>query len=232
MKVCAVQLEPVPGNIEENIKRHLEWITRAEEAHADIVFFPELSLTGYEPTLAAALATTADDARLIVLQHKSDEKGIVIAAGLPVAGAAGVEIAMLIFQPQLPVAVYSKQYLHDDEIPFFTAGRQQLTIDVAGVRIAPAICYESLLTEHAAQAHAKGANLYMASVAKSQKGVDAAMHHYPAIAKQFSLTVIMANSVGTCDNFCSAGQSAAWNSNGIITTRLDRESQGMITLDM
>ena len=64
MKIGAVQLQPIPGDILSNVARHLNFIQVAVDQDADLVFFPELSLIGYEPTLAQSLATDKTDGRL------------------------------------------------------------------------------------------------------------------------------------------------------------------------
>lgn len=63
MKICIAQTRPVKGDIEQNIQNHKEMIHSVVSHDADMVIFPELSLTGYEPELAEQLATTKDDDR-------------------------------------------------------------------------------------------------------------------------------------------------------------------------
>lgn len=62
--IAAVQSNSIKGAISQNVHRHAELATAARERGADVVVFPELSLTGYEPRHAARLALDADDARL------------------------------------------------------------------------------------------------------------------------------------------------------------------------
>lgn len=52
MKLCSAQIQPIKGDIDRNIQKHIFFINSAIENGADLIFFPELSLTGYEPTLA------------------------------------------------------------------------------------------------------------------------------------------------------------------------------------
>ncbi|MFP3681720.1 nitrilase-related carbon-nitrogen hydrolase, partial [Pseudomonas sp. SIMBA_041] len=52
MKLCAVQLASLKGDLQGNLERHLVCIEQAVALGAELVVFPELSLTGYEPTLA------------------------------------------------------------------------------------------------------------------------------------------------------------------------------------
>src|ERR1700748_466113 len=98
MKIAVVQMRSVKGDIAANIERHKELISLALEGGADAVFFPELSITGYEPGLAAALAAGPDDTRLDVFQSFSDERTIIIGVGMPVRMEEGVGIGMIIFQ--------------------------------------------------------------------------------------------------------------------------------------
>jgi predicted amidohydrolase len=49
------------GDIQRNIEHHKNFIALAGSYGVDTVIFPELSLTGYEPALAKALATHTDD---------------------------------------------------------------------------------------------------------------------------------------------------------------------------
>jgi len=78
MKLCAAQIRPFKGNIQKNIEAHKRFIELAVSYKADIIIFPELSLTGYEPTLAKELATTQDDKRLDEFQSISDTKKITV----------------------------------------------------------------------------------------------------------------------------------------------------------
>ena len=46
-KVALCQIRPVLGDLERNFEAHHAWLDRAEKDAADLVVFPELSLTGY-----------------------------------------------------------------------------------------------------------------------------------------------------------------------------------------
>ena len=55
MKLCAAQIKPINGDIEANIEKHKKLIDLAIANGADIIIFPELSITGYEPAVATGL---------------------------------------------------------------------------------------------------------------------------------------------------------------------------------
>ncbi len=56
MKICIAQVKSVPVDIQQNIENHKKWINLGVSFGADAIFFPELSLTGYEPALSKKLA--------------------------------------------------------------------------------------------------------------------------------------------------------------------------------
>lgn len=228
MKICAAQFQSKPGAIDANIKRHVELIEAVLPHNPDLIIFPELSITGYEPTLAKELATTADDIRFDVFQELADQNQLIIGVGFALKHSEGVRIALFFFMPNAPSTTYSKQLLHDDELPYFVPGTQDLFLDVKGIRIAPAICYESLQPTHIEKAKKNGANLYIASVAKPAGGLQKANEYFPKVAKQHQMTILMANAVGPSDNFVSAGQSAVWNQNGELAQQLNAKTEGWL----
>ena len=148
MKICIAQTRSIKGEIEKNIEIHKKFINLAISKRVDIIFFPELSLTGYEPKLAKNLVTTQDDPRFDVFQELSTSHSIIIGVGVPTNHDSEISIGMIIFQPNQFRQTYSKQILHSDELRYFVPGKQQVILTIEGKKIAPAICYESLQLEH------------------------------------------------------------------------------------
>lgn len=232
MRIGAAQFKPEAGNIQANLRQHLDLLKLALEHDLDLVVFPELSLSAYEPALAGQLATVPEDPALDVLQSFSDDNNISICAGIPLLSQEGILIGMVIFQPGLARRSYAKQILHKDELPFFRAGHQQVMIERDGKKLAPAICFESLQFDHVRQAHDLGANAYLASVAKSGNGLERAYQHYPRVAREFSMPVLLSNCYGPCDDFVSPGGSGVWDASGKCLGRLDDGINGLIGLDL
>ena len=231
MKICIAQIKPFKGDIDKNVQNHLKLIDLAVSHRADSIVFPELSLTSYEPKLSKDLATNQDDKRLNIFQTISDTKRITIGVGLPTISNSGVQISMIIFQPNKARQTYSKQHLHSDELPYFVNGQDQLILKIDNKQVAPAICYESLLPEHSEKVYRSGAEIYIASVAKSANGVAKAFKHFPQIAKQYSMTVLMSNCVGLCDDFESVGKSSIWNKKGVLLAQLNDTNEGILIVD-
>ena len=229
MKVGIAQTRPITADIPRNIQQHKTQIAKAVSSGADILIFPELSLTGYEPTLAQILAVDPDDKKLDVFQQLSDTHRLIIGAGIPTRHGDDVCISMALFQPGKPRQLYSKKYLHADEEPFFVGG--QHGPGRIGEDTALAICYEISVPQHAEEAHRNGARVYIASVAKFMHGIDKALARLAEIGSSYSMTVLMSNSVGQADGYECAGKSSAWDNKGRLLGQLDGYREGILLLD-
>ena len=231
MKICVAQTRPVKGDIKANIEHHKKLIDLAISNGGDTIIFPELSITGYEPLLAKELATTPGDNRFDDFQRISNTRQVTIGVGVPAKNIAGICISMILFQPHQSRQTYSKKYLHSDEEPFFVSGENSISLSGNQANIALAICYEISIPEHSENAYKNGAGIYIASVAKTKNGVEKAIDTLSHIARKYSMTVLMSNSVGYCDNFYSAGNTSAWNIQGELLGQLNDTDAGILIID-
>ena len=231
MKICIAQTKSEKGKVQENIQNHLRIIELGIKSNANLIIFPELSITNYEPDLAKELATEIENSIFNPFQELSNKNRVTIGIGMPTKANDEINISMLIFQPNKKRVVYSKQMLHSDEQPYFVSGNNQVILNIKGKKIAIGICYETLKLEHFLNTNQKGADIYIASVAKPKGGIEKAYKLFPKIAKEFNTAILMSNCVGNCDNFVSVGQSAVWNKNGELIEQLNSENQGIIIYD-
>lgn len=231
MKIAVAQTRPVKGDIKTNIDHHKKMISLAISGGADMIIFPELSITGYEPELAKELASSQDDSRFDELQLTSDDNGITIGVGVPTKNREGVCISMVIFQPHKARTTYSKKYIHPDEEPYFVSGQNFGCLPGTKPIIGLAICYELSIPAHWENAHNCGAEIYIASVAKTAEGVEKAHKSLSEIAGNYAMTVLMSNCVGRCDNFESAGKTAIWNNKGNLAAQLNNTDEGLLIID-
>ncbi len=231
MKIAVAQTEPIKGNIEKNIESHIFWIQKAIDENANLIFFPELSLTGYEPELADLLATNQDDKRLDCLQQLSDDHNIIIGVGLPTKSNNDLNISTIIFQPKAEKITYSKQYLYHTEKGIFKPAINPLIINYGSETIAPAICFELSNKEHHEYAIQNNASVYIASVLNSVNGVDEDLKKLSDIAKNYNMVACMANYIGESGGYKCAGKSSVWNKNGELIKQLDDKEEGLIIYD-
>ncbi|MBI5370837.1 MAG: carbon-nitrogen hydrolase family protein [Sphingobacteriales bacterium] len=232
MILCIGQTKPVKGDIRQNIEIHKKYIAAAIDKNADLIIFPELSLTGYEPALARELATTDMDGRLDIFQELSDTKKIIIGAGVPTINDNDLFISMIIFQPGGNRLTYSKQFLYPGEEAVFTAGQKPAYISFDDQNIiAPAICYELSNPGHAENAKARHATIYFASVLNSIKAIDGDIQKLSEIAQKHKMTVFMANYTGESGGYECAGRSSIWNTEGKLIGQLGDKAEGLLIYD-
>ena len=127
--------------------------------------------------------------------------------------------------------MYYKKYLHADEEPYFVSGQNTVGLIGCKPNIAFAICYEIFIPEHSENAFKIGAEIYIASVAKTSSGVEKAEKSLSSIANKYSMTVLMSNCIGHCDNFESAGKSSVWNNKGVLLGQLNGTNEGILIFD-
>jgi predicted amidohydrolase len=231
MKIAIAQLKPIKGDIEKNIKCHIDWIEQAINWNADMIVFPELSLSGYEPELACSLATNQSDKRLDCFQRLSDKNGITIGVGLPTEVNDDLYISMIIFRPGEERITYSKQYLYPTESGTFRAGFNPLVLRYETDVVAPAICYELSNKEHYEFAAQNKATVYLASVLNSVSGIDSDLAKLSAIAKDYKMITFMANYIGESGGYQCAGKSSVWNENGELIGQLGDQEEGLLIFD-
>lgn len=82
MKIAVAQVTSVLGDIEKNIKHHIEFCDRAIENNADLIVFPELSLTGYSVKDLNFVISLELDKTKILDKLKVKSKKISIVCGL------------------------------------------------------------------------------------------------------------------------------------------------------
>lgn len=79
IRLAIAQIGPSLGDLERNLDLHLEYVRRACDEDADVVMFPEQSLTGYFLSdLVTDVAVPRDDDRLNPLREASMDIDIVV----------------------------------------------------------------------------------------------------------------------------------------------------------
>lgn len=230
MIITLAQVQPKYRDMAYNLASQETFIRQAAESGSELIIFPELSISGYEPTLATEFATTTDDKRFQMFQELADQLHITIITSAPLRSEDGITISLLIYQTGAPVQVYSKQYLPDDEVPFFVPQQCSYRLE-SGLRIGLAICYELSVKEHFEQSNKGGLDIYMASTAKTADGSVKAHERMAELARDHGIMTLFVNSLGPADGVVCNGRSAAWDKNGQKLGELSSDSEGLLIVD-
>ena len=232
MKIALAQTRPVKGDLLTNIGAHVYYTHKAAEHGASIIFFSELSLTGYEPKLAHVLATTQENPHFEIFQAEANRYSITICAGVPIKDKEGIWIGMVIFGPNAARQTYGKKYIHPDEEAYFIPGPTITPLLIEGIKVAPAICYELSCPEHVENAILKGAGVYVASSAKTVEGNTRAFKVLANTAQTYQIPTMQVNCVGFADGSLKAGASSVWNKEGSLLMQLGDDDEGLLIYDM
>ena len=214
--LAAAQAVSIAGDLPANIARHLAFMRQAAEQGVEFLLFPELSLTGYERSLAAGLAMMPADPVLAPLRELARELKLVTVVGMPIRLSADgpVLIGALTFGADGSLQVYSKQHLHDGEEVAFAPGHGGEPLTIADERIALAVCADFSHASHPLRAAQSEANLYATSVLITENGYRPDTALLQGYARDHGMAVLMANHGGMTGGWQSAGRSALWAAGG------------------
>ena len=232
MIIAAAQTIPAKQNISQNLADHYRLVNLAADHGAQLVVFPEMSLTGYERELAADLAFLENDKRLDQLRKLANERNIVILAGAPILLKSGLHIGMFILEPNKTETIYTKQYLHEgEEIAFVPGEVNDLVVEVGTEIVSTAICADITNPAHPARAALAHSTLYIASIFYTPNGIAQGLTDLAKYAKTFSMNVLMSNFGGDSYGFASGGKSSFWQRNGDLIGSLDGTGEGLLIVE-
>lgn len=213
--IAAAQSTSFPGDVSRNVARHLQFGTLAAESGAQLLVFPELSLTGYEPAIARSNAVRPDGSDLDPLRWLATQAQMTVVVGAPVRNENDeLHIAALAIRPDGSVSTYTKEHVHQSEAEVFTPGRGGPSLPVEDATVALAICADATHPPHAAMAAALGANVYAVGVMIDEIGYARKMSLLRSYALEHRMAVLLANYSGATGGQVSAGKSAIWSEDG------------------
>ncbi len=221
LTIAVAQPLCVPYDVAANALTHAA-IVRA--AHARVVVFPELSLTGYE---LDAPAIAPDDPRLMPLVDACAETGSIALVGAPVDGDAGtVHIAVLAVDGSGATIAYRKMWLGGAEPGRFAPGGEPAVLDVEGWRLGLAVCKDTGVPQHASDTAALGIDAYVAGVLESTEDAAVPGERARRVANDHRVWVAIASFAGsTGGGYASAaGGSGIWAADGAVVAQAGPET--------
>ena len=238
LRLVMAQIDLLVGDISANSERVIESARRArDELDADLVVFPELTLTGYPPEdllLRPGLQLLVDAA---LDRIRAQISGIHVLVGHPEQTSAGrFNTASLIFEGEI-LARCRKHHLPNfsvfDEKRYFVSGEGFCVADVAGVTLGVSICEDIWMPEPARAAADAGARLLVnmnASPFHTGKGDE----REAVVRKRIEETacpVVYVNLVGGQDELVFDGESFVLDQSGATLVRAPACTEGLYPVD-
>ena len=240
LKIALAQINFLVGNIAANVDNIIKAASYArDELSADIVVFPELTITGYpaeDLLFRNDFISAANNAVYQIAERIAD---IAVVVGFPERDGNSLYNSAVVLHQGSILACYRKQMLPNygvfDEQRYFSAGTQPCVFEFNGVFIGLTICedvWKSGIIDETKQAGAELLLTLNASPFNAGK-----IHQREAVickqVKAAKIPLIYVNQVGGQDELIFDGASFVANSQGEIVFRAEefKEQISVIEFD-
>lgn len=239
LRIALAQLNLFVGDVAGNTQRLIDTSAQArDELRADLVLFPELSLTGYPPEDLLFHSGLRRQVKTAMDRVRSETSGITVVAGYPEYAEEGIYNAAAVLRDGTTVANYRKQELPNysvfDEKRYFKHGRDTCIFELKGIRVALLICEDIWEPNPARAAKANGAQLIVVINGSpySLRYQERREEVVRARVKDTGLPVAYVNLLGGQDELVFDGGSFVMNASGEIVQRIAPFVEGLFAVDV
>lgn len=240
LRVAAVCMNAAPGEVEKNLDRIQTFVLEASAEGADIVCFPELSVTGYILKSPGDVYNGLDSGSAIKrLVSMAQEAHLVLIAGLiETLGGAKPYITQLVAGPAGLVGLYRKTHLSPQEKDVYQAGQELDVYSYGNTTFGIQLCYEAHFPEISTIMALMGVDILFiphASPKKDpEKKLQSWLRHLEARAFDNGVFLVACNQVGKTDEgFWFPGVAVVLGPDGQVQAKYVGEEEKILfaTLD-
>lgn len=230
LRIVIAQLNLHVGDIKQNLQKHIEAAEMArDKLHADLIVFPELSLTGYPPEDLLLRQAFVTDCNNALRELASKVHGIYCLVGHPQPSTHHFHTehhlynsCSLIYNGKI-LGTYSKLHLPNygvfDECRYFDAKDEPYVINIKGLPIGVVICEDIWAPGPLEKTIAAGARLIIVTNASP---FTADKHEQRVailnkLSKQNQAPIIYVNNIGGQDELVFDGGSMVVTESGNIS---------------
>lgn len=238
LRVALAQIDTTVGDLRGNAERVLHEIGKATAMGADLIVFPEMSVTGYPPEDLLLKPHFTRAAWRETERIANEVQEAVVLLGTVTQNDDLYNAAAVLHDGEVQ-ATYCKHYLPNyavfDEQRYFKSGTRPLVFDMGGARIGVTICEDVWYAGGPAQAEAlAGADLLVnlsASPYHWQKGKERE-RMLATRAADYVTYVAFCNLVGGQDELVFDGHSAIFDPEGQQVARGRQFAEDLIVVDL
>ncbi len=165
LRICLAQVDYLVGDIEGNTRALLQHAQEALAHGADLIVFPELTLTAYPPEDLLHRSSFHDCVNTAMDTLLEAELDIHMVIGYPERKPEGIYNSLAIIHKNKIIANYRKMHLPNygvfDEKRYFIPGEIQQPFTIKQIKITPLVCEDLWYPEPIAQAKQQGAELIL-----------------------------------------------------------------------
>lgn len=237
MKVAAVQMDIVWEEKEKNRKKCLAFLEKAQKQNAELILFPEMTLTGFSMNIDAI--GEINDETTDWFKNKAREFGLYIGfghvqktSGTQEVPSKGRNLFSMVSPEGIEIARYAKihPFSFGMESRFYEGGSELVLARVKDFQVAPLICYDLRFPE-----------IFQILSAQAQLIIVAA--NWPKSRREHWITLLKAraienqcyiagvNRVGRGGGLEYAGDSMIIDPTGTVISR-EVQGEGLLISDM
>lgn len=234
MKIAAAQISCALGDPNANVAKIHDFSSRAKNAGADLIVFPEMVDTGYAMPVIQKHATSWSEGAVPELQKIAKTISIAIISGVSERDGLSIYNSQIFIDAQGKVAAkYRKTHLFSpppiEEQKCFTAGDKLTSCKIDTFNLGLGICYDLRFPEFCrALAVEHHANVLINSSAWPFPRVEHLRVLATARAIENQSYVVVANRVGIDDGVTFCGTSAIIDPYGVVIAGASADREELI----
>jgi NAD+ synthase (glutamine-hydrolysing) len=238
LRIALAQINPVVGDLTGNARKIVSYIKKARRKKADIIAFPELTVTGYPPEDLLLKPHFIQDNRDVLHSVVAETENMTAVIGF-VDRNDGIYNAAAVISNKNIIDVYHKKHLPNygvfDEQRYFRAGGVFPVYNFAGINIGVNICEDIWHRKSPVIAQAmNGADIIIninASPYHAGKVLDREKR-VSSLASTCGVIIAYVNTVGGQDELVFDGGSFVVDRDGEVIARGGLFTEEMIIVDL
>ena len=237
-RLALAQINTTVGDIPGNTAKILDYLDRARRAHADLVAFPELAITGYPPEDLVLRPAFLKDNRAAMERVVAASGGIAVLVGFVSVDPDTANAAALGYDGEL-VDIYQKMYLPNygvfDEDRYFMRGNTCPVYTINGVKVGVGICEDVWYSVGPIAVQRDAGAEVIVNINGSPFHAGKRFHRESMIATRAAdneLFVAYLNAVGGQDELVFDGASLIYDSAGDLVKRGPAFQEDLILADL
>jgi NAD+ synthase (glutamine-hydrolysing) len=238
LRIALAQLDMLVGDVHGNAARVVNVARQARaDLHADLVLFPELSLSGYPPEDLLFHRGFRRQIEAGLAKVREEVTDISVMVGFPEYAGKAIYNSAALISGGMVAAIHRKAELPNykvfDEKRYFHAGAQPTVMDVHGIRCGLLVCEDVWEPEPAQLARSDGAELLIVINASPYEIHKQRERESVARDRVLDVGLPMAyvNMIGGQDELIFDGNSFVMNAEGAVVMRAPAFREGTYVVD-
>lgn len=239
MRIAIAQINATVGDLEANARKIIRYSEEAKKAGADIVCFPELSLTGYPPEDLLLKPKFINDNLQKLKEVTQSISGIIAVVGFVDRSAKDIYNAAAVIADGKITGVYHKTFLPNygvfDEQRYFSAGSKTGVFKSGGFAFGVNICEDIWHLNGPLKLQARKKAKLILNINASPYYAGKIKKRQEIIRKQAKLNkvfIVYVNLVGGQDELVFDGQSMICNDKGRIVAQAEAFKEDLLVYDL